>query len=237
MKVLVVEDTPEILDLLLEGLKIANMTPESVVNGRDADLMLETANRCGEPYDAVVMDLTLPGLDGLEIVRRMRVRGDLTPVLILSARSTVEQRVGGLEAGADDYLPKPFELPELFARIRALGRRRTNWGVSNPVLGSLTFDSNTGDFLVGDQGIKLSPRPRAILEALFRRRGTVVSKSFLQGLVAQGASTEAIDIQISRLRKRLVQLGAGVSIVTHYGSGYSIQAQTQDDGSDQPVAA
>lgn len=224
MKVLVVEDTLEIREILLDGLRLANMSPDFVEDGREADTMLAIAHRDGDHYDCVILDLTLPSMDGLDVLRAMRNRRDTTPVLILSARSGLDERIDGLDAGADDYLAKPFEFPELIARLRALGRRFAHFNGPLPHIGNLTYDARNGGFFISGQSLKLPPRARAILEALFRRSGSVVTKQYLQKLLpGELTSAEAIDIHISRLRKRLQSLGCTANIVTHYGSGYSIE--------------
>lgn len=224
MRVLVVEDNSNVSALLADGLALSNMIPSVVHDGGHADLMLSTAARRGEPYDAVVMDLTLPSLDGIEVLKRMRARNDTTPVLILSGRSSIDERVGGLEVGADDFLPKPFEFVELIARLRAMSRRHHRWHTSSPKVGNLAYDANGGSFSINGEPLPLPPRTRAILEALFRRPGSTVTKEFLTNLTEQGSTIEAVDIQMSRLRKKLADSDAMVSIKTIYGQGYSLVA-------------
>ena len=138
MRLLLVEDSQRLARSLVAGLTQAGMVVDAVVDGIQADQLLS-----GEPYDAVVLDLALPRLDGLEVLRRARDRGNDVPVLILTASGETADRVRGLNAGADDYLPKPFDLAELVARLRALGRRHSGHAHVLFALGALTFDSVT----------------------------------------------------------------------------------------------
>lgn len=227
MRVLIVEDNDGISENLFDGLSYANMIPTVQKDGRHADILLETALRCHEMFDAVVMDLTLPSMDGTKVLTRMRERGDTTPVLILSGRSSTVDRVECLNMGADDFLPKPYELPELIARIRAMARRHQGWVSHVATLGNLKFDSSSQSFSVEAQPLSLAPRARAILEALFRRHGHPVSKDFLANMTEAGSSYEAVDIQISRIRKRLNDMNSTVSIRTIYGQGYVLHLNSR----------
>ena len=220
MRVLIIEDNDGISENLFAGLSYANMIPTIQKDGRHADLVLETAHRCQELFDAVVMDLTLPSMDGTKVLARMRERGDSTPVLILSGRSSTLERVECLNMGADDFLAKPYELTELIARIRAAARRHQGWSSHVATLGNLQFDSTSQTFSIDQQPLVLAPRSRLIMEALFRRHGHPVSKDFLANLTEPGSTYEAVDIQISRIRKRLSEMKASVNIRTLYGQGY-----------------
>ena len=200
---------------------------------------LGTAQRLGQPYDAVVLDLGLPGMGGLEVLTRMRQRGDTTPVLVLTARSATDDRIRGLEAGADDYLPKPFDIGELVARLRAIARRRDSIPVTSNV-GNLHLDTATGTFFielrsslsgsslgtVNRKMLALSSKPHQIMESLFRRAGAPVAKDFLMSLDEEGMTAEAIDIHVSRIRKKLKDSGSTAVIKTHYGLGYALEADT-----------
>lgn len=220
MRVLIIEDNDGISENLFDGLSFANMIPTIQKDGRHADMVLETAHRCQELFDAVVMDLTLPSMDGTKVLTRMRERGDATPVLILSGRSSTVERVECLNMGADDFLAKPYELTELIARIRAAARRHQGWSSHVATLGNLQFDSTSQTFSIEHQPLGLAPRSRLIMEALFRRQGHPVSKDFLANLTDPGSTYEAVDIQISRIRKRLNEMKASVNIRTLYGQGY-----------------
>lgn len=228
MRVLVVEDEPTLAESIALELSKANMIPTPVGNGVHAAAMLDQARRGQRPYDAVVLDLTLPGMDGLDILKGMRAKGDMTPVCVLTARVTLADRVGGLETGADDYLAKPFETDELLARLRAISRRRAEPESTRPGVGNLVHDASKGVFLVGGAVLTLPRRSHAILEALFRRRNHPVAKEFFMNLDDEGSSPESVDNQLSRLRKRLKDAGAEVTIKTLHGVGYMLESAKPD---------
>ena len=181
--------------------------------------------------DAVVLDLSLPGLDGLQVLEQARARGLTAPVLILTARGTVGDRIMGLNTGADDYLPKPFDLDELEARLRALVRRRMPSGASqieNPggdmQAGNLRYDKYSGAIYHRDHVMELTPRELALLQALIVKPGHAVSKERLFELVFPGETDvqyEAVEVVVYRLRKKLAQ--TGVSLVTLRGLGYLLK--------------
>jgi two-component system, OmpR family, response regulator len=180
----------------------------------------------GTGGDIAVIDVNLPRRSGIEIVREMRARGDTTPVLMLTARDALRDRVAGLDAGADDYVTKPFEMAELCARLRALGRRRGAGGYTPERLGSLHFD-RAGRILCGPDGaLPLPRRELALFETLFDHAGRVVSKEVLcDRLYGTGSDVEvnAIEILVSRLRRKL--LGTDVSIRTIRGLGYLMKVE------------
>ena len=219
MRILIVEDNRLLAEWLARSLAQSRYTVDCIHDGAQADAALAT-----EVYDLIVLDLTLPGMDGREVLRRLRGRGSDAPVLILTANNTLEGRVGGLDVGADDYLSKPFELVELEARMRALLRR--TGGKKNPVLacGSLSYDSNRKTFAVDGNAVELTPREHAVLEALMLRLGKTVSKRSLAGTLAtlEGeVSQDAIEIYIHRLRKKIDASDA--AIITLRGLGYLLR--------------
>jgi two-component system response regulator TctD len=177
--------------------------------------------------DVVVLDLSLPTLDGLQVLEQARRSGQAAPVLLLTARGTVGDRVLGLNAGADDYLPKPFDLDELEARLRALARRRSPAPEPAPVetqVGRLRLDRAMGAFYLGTQVLELTPRESALLQALFARPGHAVSKEKLFELVFPGQADvqyEAIEVVAYRLRKKLA--GTGAALMTLRGLGYLVK--------------
>ena len=220
MRVLLVEDSLKLASWLGKALQQHGFTIDQVHDGAEADSLLRT-----EAYDAVVLDLGLPSLDGATILRRLRARGSATPVIILTARGDLENRVEGLNLGADDYLVKPFEVAELEARLHAVIRR--SHGVSSPTvrLGPLEYESSGRLFRVNGQRLLLRPKEHAVLEVLLMRMGKVVSKALLHERVfSMEATTSAdvVEIYIHRLRKHLVE--TGVSIVTLRGLGYVLEA-------------
>ena len=219
MRILIVEDNIELAAWLGRTLRKENYTVDCIDNGVDADFALRS-----ETYNLVILDLSLPGMDGTEVLRRLRVRGNPTPVLVLTANNTVRSVVSELDEGADDYVAKPFEIEELEARIRVLLRRSS--GHANPVIdcGDLSYNTNTGEFSVSSQALALTPRERAVLDLLARNAGNTVSKRELaQSLFSQDEdlSKDAIEIYVHRLRRKLEHSSA--KIVTLRGLGYLLR--------------
>jgi two-component system, OmpR family, response regulator TctD len=178
--------------------------------------------------DVVVLDLSLPGLDGLQVLAQARGQGLATPVLILTARGTVGDRIVGLNTGADDYLPKPFDLDELEARLRALARRRSESsiesGPSAQMAGGLRYEKESGAIYHQGLALELTPRELALLQALIVKPGHAVSKERLFELVFPGETDvqyEAVEVVVYRLRKKLVE--TGVTLVTLRGLGYLLK--------------
>ncbi len=198
----------------------AGFTVDVLTTVSDADEMLKTSR-----YDAVVLDLNLPDGDGHEVLRNLRSRGDSTPVLVLTARGTLTDRVSGLDAGADDYAVKPFALEELIARLNALLRRPGDLLGFALKLGNVTFDTRARQVFVDGKPCYLSARELAVLETLLRRSGRVVPKKILEdnlfGL-SDDVVSNAIEVYVHRLRKRLGEFGATVQIHTLRGIGYLI---------------
>jgi two-component system, OmpR family, response regulator TctD len=222
MKLLLVEDDPSMQTALRRTLQNRGMQVEVCGDGAAA---LQRWKE-GAP-DLVLLDLTLPGLDGLLVLEQARRSGLATPVLILTARGTVGDRVIGLNAGADDYLPKPFDLDELEARLRALHRRRLPPGQASaePGFGGLLWDRQSGAIHWRDEILELAPRETALLHALLARPGFAVPKERLFELVFPGEDDvqyEAIEVVVYRLRKKLVH--TGVKLVTLRGLGYLLKA-------------
>jgi two-component system response regulator TctD len=221
MRILIVEDNLQLADWLARLLRKAGYVIDLVHDGEDADHALRS-----ETYSLAIIDLGLPGLGGLDVLRRLRARGGTLPVLILTANDTVSDRVRGLDAGADDYLAKPFEVEELEARIRAQLRR--SGPTRNPILteGPLTFDTNTRTFSLDDEPMALTPREHAVLEALMRRAGhTVVKADLVQSVFGfdDEVAPNAIEIYVHRVRKKLE--GSPVTISTLRGIGYLLRCE------------
>jgi DNA-binding response OmpR family regulator len=185
----------------------------------DGDLYLQT-----QRFDAILLDLGLPDGSGLDVLKHMRRRNDLTPVLILTARDAVEDRVRGLDGGADDYLVKPFAIPELLSRVRALVRRSSGFASSLWRLGELTLDVDARVLKVADAAVDLSPREFQLLYLLARNVGRVVSRASLEeGVFDLGEEPEsnAIEVHIHHLRRKL----GGQRIRTVRGLGYLLEAE------------
>jgi len=218
MRILIVEDDKVLADGLTTSMRQAGHAADWTNNGEEADSILSH-----QAYDLVILDLGLPGLDGLQILKRLRKRGDKTPVLILTARDAVEERISGLDSGADDYITKPFNLGEVEARVRVLLRRGQCGGTNEICLGSLSVDTVGKKVTVGGRALYLSARELCILEVLLRNSGSVVSKKQILGKMYgwdEDVSENAIEVFIHRLRKKIE--GADVSIRNIRGLGYSI---------------
>ncbi|MRW90797.1 response regulator [Duganella sp. FT80W] len=220
MHVLVVEDDAVLADGLSRALGGHGMAVEVVGNGTQADQLLQRDGAA----EVVVLDIGLPGLDGFEVVRRLRARGSTVPVLLLTARDAVEDRVRGLEQGADDYLVKPFATAELVARVKALARRNTPRPAALS-LGQLSLDVDAKRARVGDKLVELSVREWAVLEYLLQHAARVVSKQqIIDAILPWGddITPNAVEVYISRLRLKIAD--AGVSIRTIRGFGYVLEA-------------
>ncbi|UCU97939.1 response regulator transcription factor [Acidovorax radicis] len=226
MQLLLVEDDPTMQATLHRALTRRGMEVTAAGDGRSA--LSQWAAR--QP-DAVILDLTLPGLDGLQVLQQARSRGLRTPVLILTARGTVGDRVMGLNAGADDYLPKPFDLDELEARLRALVRRSADPGTpvapSTLQIGAIRYDKDSGALYLNGEVMELTPRELALMHALLAQPGHAVTKERLYELVFPGqldVQYEAIEVVVYRLRKKLT--GTGLTLMTLRGLGYLLRADT-----------
>jgi DNA-binding response OmpR family regulator len=218
MRILLVEDDDALRDTLMQALSQAGYGVDPAADGRVADHALATGG-----YDLVVLDLGLPDMDGTEVLRRMRGRLDRTPVLVLSARDDIAERVHGLKIGADDYLTKPFALPELEARVEALIRRSTG-GMTCLVHGPLILDTAHRTLTMNGSPLELSLRELEILEALMQGAGQVIIKTRLAQQISQWdaeVGTNAIEVYVHRLRKKLEP--CGVRIRTIHGLGYLLE--------------
>jgi two-component system, OmpR family, response regulator MprA len=224
-RVLVVEDDQEIADVLRRTLRQEGHEVRSAGDGEQA----LTAAAEFMP-DVVILDLGLPKLDGVEVLRRLRADDDV-PVLILTARSDLDDRVEGLDTGADDYLVKPFERKELLARMRALMRRRPPRGAATLVLGDLRLNPATREVARGDREIELTAREFELLEFLMRNERLVVSRERLLEEVwgyDPLAMTNTIDVFISNLRRKLEEGGEPRLLHTKRGAGYVMRAARED---------
>jgi len=220
MRILLTEDDPALADLLLRACRQEGYSVDWVSDGIAADLALTS-----ETYDALLLDLGLPRLDGLEVLRRLRKRGSRLPVMILTAREAIADRVAGLDSGADDYLSKPFALAELQARLRALVRRHHGAAATALLeLGKLRYDSASRQVYLDGREIGVSSREREVLSCLLHKPGKVVSKQALTSAISSWDATvgsNAVEVYIHRLRRKLEP--AGISIRTVRGLGYLIE--------------
>ena len=218
MRILVVEDNDQLVVLLTRALAKAGLDVDSARTVADAEASLRTVS-----YAAVVLDLGLPDADGRALLDQMRRRRDQTPVLILSARSGLDDRVSGLDKGASDYLVKPFATEELIARLQTLLRRAPGPDGAVLALGNVSLKTDGRQAAVDGKMITLPAREVDVLEVLLKRHGRVVSHDSLQSQVfgsTQDVASNAIEVYVHRLRKTLVEAGATVQIHTIRGAGY-----------------
>ncbi len=224
MRLLLAEDNRELAHWLEKALVQGGFAVDCVADGRAADHLLQS-----EQYALAVLDIGMPGYDGLEVVQRLRKRGQTLPVLLLTARSAVADRVKGLNAGADDYLPKPFELEELDARLRALLRRSE--GQVHECSSLVSWRIVTKAIFTRGQMLSLTPRELALLKVLMFRRTRPVSRQQLFEQVfslSDDVSPESIELYIHRLRKKLQ--ASNVRITTLRGLGYLLECERHEMG-------
>ena len=219
MRILLVEDDAALGDGLSRSLEDWGFNVTLAETGTYADSAL-----CTQPYDAVILDLGLPDMDGREVLRQLRARKSAIPVLILTARDELNDRVDGLELGADDYMTKPFELRELEARVRALLRRSLGGFNDEIRFGRLVLDTRNQHITVDDMPMLLPAREHGVLEALLLQNGRVVSKDCIAQRLAvrsEELADNAIEVYVHRLRKRLEPIGIGIR--TLRGLGYLLE--------------
>jgi len=216
MRILLIEDDKLIGDGIKAGLTKLGFNLDWFTDGVVGKSALESA-----PYDAVILDLSLPGMDGMDLLRQWRQAGHDVPVLILTARDALEQRVSGLQSGADDYLCKPFALTEVAARLQALIRRRHGQLMPQLVHGNLVFDPATRSVSCNGEPVTLTPRELAVLELFLHNKGRVLARSLIQEKLYNWddeVSSNAVEVHIHHLRRKL---GNGF-IRTIHGVGYTL---------------
>ncbi len=224
MKILVVEDEEKMRRALRRGLEHEGYSVDAAADAEDA-----ISHGIEYDYDAVVLDVMLPGADGFEICHELRSQGRWAPILMLTARDAVDDRIRGLDAGADDYLPKPFDFGELTARLRALIRRGP---VERPVvleLADLALDPAAHAVRVADVAVTLSAREFALLEFLMRHPGEAVTRTQLLEHVWDvnyGGFSNVVDVYVGHVRRKLTAAGARIRIRTIRGVGYALEATT-----------
>lgn len=221
MRVLIAEDevsTAKALKVLLEKSKFS---VDIVHNGLDAWSYIEAGS-----YEVIVLDIMMPGMNGIEVLTKMRKAGNKTPVMMLTAKAEVEDRVAGLEAGADDYLPKPFATTELIARVKALGRRSEAYSEAEQKVGNLTLDANRYEMRAGKNSVKLTNKEYQLMELFVLHPGYVFSTEHLMDKIWGLDSESEIDVvwtHIGFVRKKLRSIDANVEIKTVRGAGYSLE--------------
>ena len=228
MRVLLVEDEVRLAANVSRGLSEAGIEVDRVENAERAEQTLALTR-----YDVIVLDLRLPGKDGLTFLRERRAAKDLTPVLILTARGSIEERVEGLETGADDYLPKPFAFPELIARIKALTRRPREGAPTVLKVGDIELDTRKRRVWRAAQPVECSPKEIALLEYLMRHTGEVVTRTMISEAVwdsSYNAFTNLIEVFINRLRRKIDHGRPTPLIQTVRGSGYTMRVPVESPG-------
>lgn len=221
MNVLVVEDEKNLADAIVTIIENAGYHADAIYNGIDAETAIETGL-----YDVVVLDIMLPGKSGLEVVSELRANNNPTPVLMLTARTSTGDKVEGLDAGADDYMTKPFEAPELLARIRSLSRRRGEVMIDEISYADITLDLGVHDLKCGEKSVHLSGKEFEVMQLLMSSTSRVVPKGDLLSRIwgnDSDASENSVEAYISFLRKKLQHIGSHVQITTLRMLGYRLE--------------
>lgn len=223
MRILVVEDEPKMASLIRRVLVAERHVVDVAPDGLAAIGLASASN-----YDAIVLDRMLPDVDGLTVLRLLRSKGVTSPVLLLTALGSVEERIAGLDAGADDYLPKPFSFGELVARLRALGRRPPTPDESHVAAGDLELDELRHAAQVGDRSVELSAREFALLGFLIRHAGQVVTRHQILDAVwgsEPDVYSNVVDLYVHYLRRKLGELDRAGRLRTVRGVGYTLRSQ------------
>jgi two-component system OmpR family response regulator len=223
LRILLIEDETRLADAVRQGLGEEGFTVETAESAEAAEPII-----AGGALDLIILDLQLPGKGGLDLLREMRAGGNQTPVLILTARGALEDRVAGLDVGGDDYMIKPFAFAELVARIKALARRPHS--ESSPILkvGDLEFDTIKRRAKIGEHNLSLSPKEKMLLELLMRHAGQVVTRDMIAETVWDSnynSLTNLIEVFVNRLRQKIDPRADRSLIVTVRGVGYTMRAE------------
>ncbi len=221
MRLLLIEDDAQLAGAIARGLEKAGFATDTVGNAEDGNAAVETTR-----FDSIILDLGLPDADGLSILKSMRDRGDATPILILTARDGLQDRVTGLNAGADDYLLKPFEMEELIARIKALLRRPGGALGMTLTAGNVSFDTVAREVSIDGDAANFTHRELGVLELLMRRIGHVVPKNVIEEAIYsfdKEVSSNSVEVAIHRVRKKLEKCGGTVAVHTVRGVGYLLK--------------
>lgn len=221
MRLLLAEDEKELAKALAVILKHNNYSVDTVHDGEDALTYLESGN-----YDGAILDIMMPKLDGLSVLRKIRDEGNCIPVLILTAKSEIDDRVAGLDAGADDYLTKPFAMKELLARVRAMLRRRTETVDTVLAFDDITLELSTSILSSGEEKVRLTNKEFQMLEMLIEANGGIISvEKFMDKIWGYDSETEqnVVWVYVSYLRRKLAGIGSSVVIEAHRNLGYSLE--------------
>lgn len=221
MRLLLAEDEVELSNALVAILKHNHYSVDAVFDGQEALDYLE-----GQDYDGAILDIMMPKMDGITVLKKLRAGGNSVPVLLLTARSGVDDRVLGLDSGADDYLGKPFAMKELLARIRAMTRRQSQVASTVLSLGNITLDRNTFALQSGEKSLRLANKEYQMLEMLMANPGQIISaERFMEKVWGYDSDTEisVVWVYISYLRKKLAGIGADVQIKAVRNQGYCLE--------------
>ncbi|MBL8713381.1 MAG: response regulator transcription factor [Alphaproteobacteria bacterium] len=230
MRILLVEDNERLAEAISENLTAAGFTIDHVARGEDA--LTVTAD---QQYDAVVLDLGLPDIDGMDVLKALRDKKNAVPVLMLTARDQLSDKIEGLNKGADDYMVKPFETDELIARLNALLRRPVQAVSEIITVGNLSFNTTNRQAMARDKILELSKRETDLLEQLLRSLGKIVSKKSIEMRLYSyddKGSVNSVEVLVHRLRKKLESYDAGIDIHTLRGIGYMIMDPVSDAAAD-----
>ena len=221
MRLLLAEDEKELAKALAVILKHNNYSVDTVHDGEDALCYLQSGN-----YDGAILDIMMPKLDGLSVLKTIRDEGNCIPVLILTAKSEIDDRVAGLDAGADDYLTKPFAMKELLARVRAMLRRRTENVDTVLAFDDITLELSTSILACGAEKVRLTNKEFQMLEMLIEANGGIISvEKFMDKIWGYDSETEqnVVWVYVSYLRRKLAGIGSSVAIEAHRNLGYSLE--------------
>ena len=222
MRILIAEDDPKLLKSLVHIFELNHYAVDGVDNGIDA---FDFAS--SDEYDGLVFDIMMPGMDGVTLLKKLRAKGITTPALFLTARTEIDQKIEGLDAGADDYLPKPFSTGELLARVRAMLRRKDNFTPDMLTFGSLSLNRSTYELVCGGKAQALSGKEFQVMEMLMQNPGAIVTaEQLITHIWGWDASvdTSVVWVHISNIRKKLDALSAPVAIKFVRNAGYMLEA-------------
>ncbi len=220
MRLLLAEDERELSDALVAVLRHNNYSVDAVYNGQDALDYLE-----GQEYDGAILDIMMPKMSGIEVLKTIRAHKNQVPVLLLTAKTQVDDRVDGLDAGADDYLGKPFVMKELLARVRAITRRQSALTDNMLTVGNLNLNRTTFELSVGEEKVRLANKDFQMMEMLMVNPGQIIStERFMEKIWGYDSETEinVVWVYVSNLRKKLTALGADMEIKAVRNQGYSL---------------
>ena len=221
MRILIAEDDPKLLKSLVHIFELNHYAVDGVDNGIEA-----YAYASSDEYDGLVLDIMMPGMDGVTVLKKLRRGGITTPAIFLTARTEIDQRIEGLDAGADDYLPKPFATGELLARVRAMLRRKDNFTPDMLTFGALSLNRSTYELVCGEKTQSLSAKEFQVMEMLMRNSGVIVgAEQLITHIWGWNASvdTSVIWVHISNIRKKLEALSAPVAIKFVRNAGYMLE--------------